>query len=67
MPNKTSWLTDRELQDISDREASLITGGQVTSINQLSDVSPNTWMTDPDKRRILLGEIILLAPQQGQR
>lgn len=67
MPNKSSWLTDRELQDLSDREASLITGGQITSINQLSDVSPATWMTDPHKRRILLGEIILLAPQQGQR
>lgn len=67
MPNKSSWLTDRELQDLCDREASLITGGQITSINQLSDVSPATWMTDPDKRRILLGEITLLAPQQGQR
>lgn len=67
MQDKTSWLTDRELQDISDREASLIAGGQLLSVNQLSDVSPATWMTEPDKRRILLGEIILLAPQQGQR
>ncbi len=67
MQSKSSWLTDRELQDISDREASLITGGQLVTVNQLSDVSPATWMIDPERRKILQAEITLLAPQQGQR
>ena len=67
MQSKSSWLTDRELQDISDREASLIAGGQLVTVNQLSDVSPATWMTDPERRKILQAEITLLAPQQGQR
>lgn len=67
MPNKSYWLTERELQDISDREASLITGGQLISVDQLRDVSPATWMTDPERRKILQAEITLLAPQQGQR
>jgi hypothetical protein len=67
MPNKISWLTARELQDLSDQEASLITGGQITTVPELRDVEPATWMTDPQERRILLSEITLLAPQQGQR
>lgn len=67
MSNKISWLTARELQDLSDQEASLITGGQITTVPELRDVEPATWMTDPQRRRILLGEITLLAPQQGQR
>ncbi|HEY9608537.1 hypothetical protein [Allocoleopsis sp.] len=69
MQNKNSWLTDRELQDISDQEASLIAGDQITAVTQLSDVSPSpgTWMTDPERRTILQGEIRQLAPQQGQR
>lgn len=67
MQNKSAWLTDRELQDISDQEASLITGGQLISVDQLRDVQPATWMTDPERRRILQGEIRQLAPQQGQR
>ncbi|HBB33955.1 MAG TPA: hypothetical protein DDZ80_28015 [Cyanobacteria bacterium UBA8803] len=67
MLNKISWLTDQEIQDLGDREASLITGGQITTVPELRDVEPATWMSDPQKRRILLGEITLLAPQQGQR
>ncbi|MBD1811962.1 hypothetical protein NDA07_07000 [Microcoleus vaginatus DQ-U2] len=41
MLNQSPWLSDRELQDISDTEANLIAGGQFSSVSQLSDVRPS--------------------------
>jgi hypothetical protein len=40
MLNNSPWLRDRALQDISDTEADSIAGGQMTTVNQLTDVSP---------------------------
>lgn len=51
MLNNSPWLRDRELQDISDPEANLIAGGQVTSVSQLSDVLPIDVSTEPNKKR----------------
>ena len=51
MLNQSSWLSDRELQDISDLEANLIAGGQVTSVSQLSDVRLIDVSTEPNKKR----------------
>lgn len=54
MLNNSSWLRDRALQDISDPEADLIAGGQVTSVNQLTDVGLGTnWLTESKKKRAM--------------
>ncbi|MEG4856922.1 hypothetical protein QUB75_04100 [Microcoleus sp. K1-B6] len=44
----------RKLQDISDPQANLIAGGQVTSVSQLSDVLPIDVSTEPNKNRGML-------------
>ena len=49
MLNQSPWLSDRELQDISDTEANLIAGGQVSPVSQLSDVRPIDVSTQPIK------------------
>jgi hypothetical protein len=49
-----------EVQDLSDQEASLIKGGQVTSITELRDVLP-IEVRSPETRRILIDEIVMLA------
>jgi hypothetical protein len=51
MLNNSPWLRDRALQDISDTEADSIAGGQMTTVNQLTDVSPA--ITEPKKKRVM--------------
>jgi hypothetical protein len=51
MLNQSPWLSDRELQDISDPEANLIAGGQITSSSQLSDVRPGDVSSESTKKR----------------
>jgi len=52
MLNQSPWLSDRELQDISDTEANLIAGGQVSLVSQLSDVRPDV-STAANKKRVM--------------
>ncbi|MEG4942599.1 hypothetical protein [Microcoleus sp. F4-D5] len=49
MLNQSAWLSDRALQDISDTEANLIAGGQVTTVPELMDVRPIDVSTEPKK------------------
>ncbi len=49
MLNQSAWLSDRALEDISDMEADLIAGGQVTGVDQLLDVRPIDVSTEPKK------------------
>ncbi|MEG5035201.1 hypothetical protein [Microcoleus sp. AT3-D2] len=49
MLNQSSWLSDRALEDISDMEADLIAGGQLTTVDQLLDVRPIDVSTEPKK------------------
>ncbi|MEG4810588.1 hypothetical protein QUA82_22780 [Microcoleus sp. F8-D3] len=51
MLNNSPWLRDRALQDISDTEANLIAGGQVTTVPELMDVRPIDVTTEPNKKR----------------
>ena len=55
MLNNSPWLRDRALQDISDTEANLIAGGQVTSVPELRDVLPA--ITEPKKKRVMSSKI----------
>lgn len=53
MLNNSSWLRDRALQDISDPEADLIAGGQVTTVPELRDVLPIDVITEFKKKRAM--------------
>lgn len=53
MLNHSPWLRDRALQDISDTEADLIAGGQVTTVDQLLDVRPIDVSTKPNKKLVM--------------
>ncbi|MBE9093930.1 hypothetical protein [Tychonema sp. LEGE 07203] len=53
MLNNSPWLRDRALQDISDPEADLIAGGQLTTVNELLDLRPIDVITEPKKKRAM--------------
>ena len=53
MLNNSHWLRDRALQDISDTEADLIAGGQVTTVPELMDVRPIDVIIEPKKKRVM--------------
>lgn len=53
MLNHSPWLRDRALQDISDTEADLIAGGQVTTVPELLDVRPIDVITKPKNKRVM--------------
>lgn len=53
MLNNSPWLRDRALEDISDTEADLIAGGQVTTVNELLDLRPINVITEPKKKRAM--------------
>ncbi|MEG4810590.1 hypothetical protein QUA82_22770 [Microcoleus sp. F8-D3] len=55
MLNNSPWLRDRALEDISDTEADSIAGGQMITVNQLTDVSPA--ITEPKKKRVMSSKI----------
>ena len=55
MLKNSPWLRDRELEDISDMEADLIAGGQVTGVDQLRDVLPA--ITEPKKKLVMSSKI----------
>ncbi|MGQ4645913.1 hypothetical protein [Lyngbya aestuarii] len=44
------------LQELSEQEASLITGGQVTTVSELTDLLPVGWMIEPDQRVSVLAK-----------
>lgn len=56
MLNNSPWLCDRALQDISDTEADLIAGGQVTTVPILLDVKPIDVITEPRRTRAMLSK-----------
>ena len=57
MPNQV--FPKQVFEDISEQEASLITGGQVTVIDNILDVPPRE--TDPKTRRIVAGVAVIMA------